>query len=89
MKLQKGDIIELELVRVPIYANAKHVPSFAESTKQFLVSGDYAAGYALRSLKEEKKIRGWVLSRSLEYLNSHTKPPLRYEVLQVTLLDDD
>ncbi len=86
-KLKVGDIINLQLVRVPIYADDKHIPSYRETTKRFVVRSIGKYGYSLRPTVRAKKARGWRLALSLQWLTSSTKPPLRYEVMSIDLAE--
>jgi len=84
-KLEKGDIIELELERRTIYDNWGHVPAGKISKKTFRVAEQGRYGISLRPVRKAKKVRGWALNPDQTVLNSHTKPPLKYDVLRLTV----
>jgi hypothetical protein len=84
-ELHPGDIIELELERLNIYANPGHVPAGKQSKKTFRVMRKGDHGYTLRPVKKAKKLRAWRLSNRQRTLDSFTKPPLKYEVLKLTI----
>jgi hypothetical protein len=83
--LHPGDVIELHLMRVPIYEPVGYAPAERESKKTFAVRSVGKHGTTLRPVRREKKVRGWTLNNSQRTLNSFTKPPLKYEVLKLTV----
>ena len=85
--LHEGDIIDIEMERVPVFEDPHHVPSYKVTTKRFKVRRIGPHGIRLRPTRKSKKIRGWRLDLNYRYLNSSTKPPLRYEVLQIDLVE--